>query len=188
MNKTYSTLIKYIPSGLFEWQSGFRKNMIAIILFYALGILGIYKIWFSAISVFLLIMILCSFYSEYEPRKILETSELNASKFIKAKLIRHIKYLILFIFPIFLLSFIHYEYWSYIVISFFVVINLQVSAILLKYAYYYPNVISGTHQLIGSIILLFSIILPISIIILFLNFLLYNKAVRNLNNYLNAYN
>ncbi len=187
-NRTYLALIKYIPSGLFEWQSGFRKNLLPIILFYILGLLGVYKIWFSAISVFLLIMLICSFYSECEPRKFLEASELNAPKFIKNKLFRHIKYLILFILPIFVLSFIHYEYWLYIIVCFFVVINLQIGAILLKYAYYYPNVLSGAHQMIGSIMLLLSVILPVSIIFLFLNILLYYKSVRNLNNFLNAYN
>jgi len=187
-NRVYSAIIKYIPSVLFEWQSGFRKNLIPIILFYVLGLLGIYKIWFSGISVFLLIMFICSFYSECEPRKILEASELSASKFIQTKLIRHVKYLILFILPIFMLSFIHYDYWLYIIICFFVVINLQVGAILLKYAYYKPNVVSGTHQMFGSIMLILSPILLISIVFLIFNIILYNKALQNLNSYLNAYN
>ena len=184
VKRVYSFLIQYLPDRLFEWQSGFRKNLIPIILFYTVGLLGVYKIWFSAISVFLLIMLICSFYSECEPRK----SELNASKFIKNKLYKHVKYLTLFILPIFVLSFIHYEYWLYIILCFLVVINLQIGAILLKYAYYNPNIISGAHQMIGSIMLLLSVILPISIIFLFLNILLYYKSVRNLNNYLNAYN
>lgn len=187
-NRIYLSIIKYVPAGLFEWQSGFRKNLIPTILFYIFGLLGVYKIWFSAISVFLLIMLICSFYSECEPRKLLDATELNASSFIKNKLFRHVKYLILFILPIFALSFVHYEYWLYIIVSFLVVINLQVGAILLKYAYYNPNILSGTHQLLGSIILLLSVILPVSIIFLFLNIILYYKSIRNLNNYLNAYN
>ncbi len=70
-NRAFQVIIKYIPYGLFEWQSGFRKNLLPVILFYILGFLGIYKIWFSAISVFLLTMLICSFYSEYEPKKLL---------------------------------------------------------------------------------------------------------------------
>lgn len=187
-NRAYSKFIQFIPLGLFEWQSGLRKNLVPIILFYIFGFLGIYKIWFSAISVFLLTMLICSFYSECEPRKILEASELSASKFLNAKIFKHVKCLVLFILPVFMLSLIHYEYWIYISVYFLVVINLQVGAILLKYAYYFPNIVSGVHQMIGSIMLLLSLILPFSIIFLFLNILLYYKSVRNLNNYLNAYN
>ena len=188
LKSEYSALIRYIPSGLFEWQSGFRKYMIPIILFYALGLAGIYNIWFSAVSVFLLMMIICSFYAEYEPLKLLEAQELDASAFIKTKIISHVKYLIIFVLPIFMLSFIHYEFSIYIVASFLVVINLQIGAILLKYAYYYPNIVSGAHQMIISIILLCSVILPVSILFLFLNMLLFYKARRNLNDYLHAYN
>lgn len=187
-NKAYLSIIKYIPSGMFEIQSGVRKNIFPFIIFYIFGLLGFMNIWFSAISVFILIMIICSFYSECESRKLIEASELDASKFIKKKLKRHIKYLIFFMLPIFLVSLVHYEYWLYIIACFLIVINLQIGAILLKYAYYRPNIISGTHQLLGSIILLLSVILPVSIIFLFLNVLLYNKSVQNLNSYLNVYN
>lgn len=186
--RIYSSFIKYLPDGLFEWQSGFRKNFIPLLLFYLIGFLGIYKVWFSAISVFLLTITICSFYSEYEPRKILESSELSASKFIKTKLLNHTKSMIVFILPIFIISMIHIDYWLYVLISFFVVINLLIGVILLKYAYYYPNVTSRAHQFISSIAILLSVILPFSIILVFANILLYNKSLRNLNNYLNAYN
>ncbi len=186
--RTNTLFIKYIPSGLFEWKSGFRKNTFAIILFYVIGILGIYSIWFSVVSLFLIIMVISSFYSEFEPRKILEASELNSSNFLKTKILGHLKYLILFILPIFVISLAHYEYWIFILIAFLVVINLVAGAILLKYAFYYPNDVSGIHQIVVSIVLFLAIIPPISIVLLLLNFLFYFKAVQNLNNYLNAYN
>jgi len=181
----YSNFIKFIPTGLFEWQSGFRNNLATIIPLYITGILGLYNIWFSVVSVFLLLMTICSFYMENEPRKLLEAQELNAFNFIKTKLKYHVKYLIIFILPLFLLSTIHLEYWKYILFSFFTVINLFVGAILLKYGYYDSDVESGIPPLIGSIFYLLSIILPVSII---LNILLYIKALRNLKYYLNAYN
>jgi hypothetical protein len=186
--RVYSLVIDHIPDRLFEWQSGFRRNMIPIIIFYAIGLFGIYRIWFSAISVFFLTLIVCSFYSECEPRKILEAQELNASMFIREKIISHIKAMIVFILPVFIISLIHFEYRMYISISFLVVINLLIGAILLKYAYYNPGITSGAHQFIGSIAILVSVILPVSVIFLFANMMLYQKSISHLNQYLNGYN
>lgn len=186
-NKTFPAFIKLIPKGMFEWQSGFRKNLPALFIFYPIGIMGIFSIWFSIVSIIFQMMIICSFYAECEPRKILEASEQCSNNFLKSKLINHIRTLIIYILPIFIIALINYDYWIYIMISFFVVVNLLVSALLLKYAYYTPDYISGAHQFFSSILILVSIILPISTIILLLNIFLYFKALRNLNQYLNAY-
>ena len=188
VNKPYNKIIKFIPNGFFEWQSGFRKNIIIIIPAYLLGFLGLYEISFSAVSLFLLTIIFVSFYSEYEPGKILEAGETGASKFINNKIYNHLRSYILFILPVCLLSLVHYELWSYIIISVFASVNLVLFAIVLKYSYYYPNSFSNAHQMITAFVCLFSVILPLAVIVLALNILLYNKARNNLNNYLYAYN
>ncbi|MEI7725717.1 MAG: hypothetical protein WCK09_11475, partial [Bacteroidota bacterium] len=65
--------LQMIPPGMFEWQSGIRKNLVAIILFYIPGLFGFYQIWLSALSLLLLTMVFVSFYSEYEPVNMLTT-------------------------------------------------------------------------------------------------------------------
>lgn len=185
---TFSKFLKLIPQGMFEWQSGFRKNFIFIIIFYLIGFLGIWKLWFSAISVFFLIISVCSFYSEFESRKILESAELPPKAFLSRKLKTHVKSFIIFVSPIFVLSFVHYTEALYVFVSFAMVINCLVAAILLKYAFYAPGNVSGFIQVLGSIILFVALVFPLSILIVALNIFLYFKAKNNLKIFLDAYN
>ncbi len=108
--KAYNAWIQYIPAGMFEWQSGFRASLPVVIPFYALGLGGIYNIWFVAASVILLSLTIGSFYGVNESHKILAAAELDAGSFLKSKLVRHIKYWALFLSPLLLIAFLHYRH------------------------------------------------------------------------------
>ena len=185
--KTYHAWVKHIPAGMFEWQSGIRAGLPAIISFYGLGLAGVFNIWLSVTSFILLSLSFISFYGANESQKILAAPELNPRDFLQHKIGQHVKYGVLFLLPLLLAAFVHYQYWPYILVAFAAVINLLVFAILAKYAYYRPASTGGLSQLISSMAWLCSIMLPLSIFVFCVNILLYFKAKQNLNYYLDAY-
>ena len=184
--KTYSALINYIPVVMFEWRSGIRTNLLVIIFLYGLGLAGIFNIWLAVVSLALLSLIFSTFYGVNESQKILIASEQKSAIFLCAKIGQHVKYWALFLLPLLLIAFVHYQNWMLILAAFFAAINLMIFAILVKYTYYRPSSTVFLSQLITSIAWLFSIILPISIFVFLLNIYLYIKAKHNLNYYLDA--
>ena len=186
-DRTYSAWVKHIPAVMFEWRSGIRASLPVIVLFYGLGFVGIYNIWLLAISLILLSLTFTAFYSANESQKMLAAHELNAGNFLHFKIGLHVKCWILFLLPLFLSAFVHYQYWPYILAAFAAVVNLLVFAILAKYAFYRPASTGGLSQFVGSMAWLCSIILPLSVFVLCVNIILYFKAKHNLNYYLDAY-
>ncbi len=184
---TYNKWIKHIPARMFEWKSGFRTSMFAIILLYTLGLAGCYNIWFSAVAVAALCLIIGSFYGENEPLKILATAEQSTFNFLKNKILQHIKYWILFLLPLFLIALTRTVYWPYILAAFVATLNLTIFTILSKYAFYRPATSAGLSQFINAMAWLCTVMLPFSVFVFFVNIFLFFKAKHNLNNYLDAY-
>lgn len=184
---TYHVITKLIPDKIFEFRSGIRKNLIALILIYAIGLLGLLNIWFVAASAFFLALVISTFYSECEPVKILEAREKTPKQFLTSKLLEHSKLILISLLPLLLIACFHHEQILWIFIVLLVILNFLIASILLKYAYYIPGNTSGSHQFFCSVLLMASIILPFSILIMVLNIVLFNKSVRNLNQYLHAY-
>jgi hypothetical protein len=173
-----------VPDGMFEWQSGIRKNLVVLVIFYLPGLFGFYQIWLSAASLLLLTMIFVSFYSEYEPRNILLTGATNPLRFLIGKLARHIGFFALLLLPIFFIALINNEFrWisaGYLLAS----VNLMAFSILLKYYQYRPGAYSGSHQMLTSLACFISVILPAAAVIVLLNLYLAAGAHRNLKFYL----
>jgi len=184
----YNAWVKPIPAAMFEWRSGIRVNLLAIVFFYCLGLAGIFNIWLSVASIVLLSLTFAAFYGFNESQKILAASEQNADIFLQCKIGQHVKYWALFLLPLFLVAFVHYQYWTYIFAVFAAAINLLTFAILAKYAYYRPATTGMLSQFVVILAWLFSIILPLSIFVFLTNIVLYFKARNNLNYYLDAYN
>jgi hypothetical protein len=186
-SKTYHAWIKHVPAAMFEWQSGVRVNLPAIIFLYGLGLAGIYSIWLSAVSIALLSLIFCAFYGANESLKILSAPERNAENFLICKLVQHVKCWTLFLLPLFLVAFVDYQYWMYILVAFVASVNLHVFAILTKYAYYRPVSTGMLSQIIVPLAWLCSVMLPLSVFVLLTNIVVCVKAKNNLKYYLNAY-
>jgi hypothetical protein len=185
--KTYHIWVKYIPVAMFEWRSGVRINFPAIILFYGLGIAGIYNIWLSIVSLVLLSLTFCTFYTANESQKILVASEQSAEVFLRCKLVQHVKYWALFLLPLLLIAFVHYQYGMFILAAFALTVNLLAFAIFTKYAYYRPASTGILSQIVVALAWLCSVIFPLSVFVLMTNIVLYFKAKNNLKYYLNAY-
>ena len=182
----YGAWVKHIPAAMFEWRSGIRVNLPAILFFYGLGIAGIYSIWLSVASIILLSLTFAAFYGANESQKILAASEQSADVFLQCKIGQHTKYWVLFLLPLLLVASAHYQYWTFILAAFAAALNLLIFAILAKYAYYRPASTGVLSQFVVSMAWLFSVILPLSILVFLTNIVLYFKAKNNLNYYLNA--
>lgn len=181
-------LSRFIPVPLFELLSGARKNYLII------GLIGIYFLafalsWVRGLPLFLLwiiTIIICSFFGEYEPLNILRKDEqLNSNTFLMEKLKRYILPLCIAFMPILIVnSAFHPDIW-WINPLFLMVQVLTLSlSILYKYATYQPQAYFNANNPV-LIIAGLCIVLPFLIpLILFFNGRYYSKAIKNLNHYL----
>jgi hypothetical protein len=180
--------LQMIPTGMFEWQSGIRKNLVVIVLFYLAGLSGFYRIWFSAGSLLMLTMVFVSFYSEYEPRNFLNASGYGPGKFLLKKLAKHTVCFAIFLLPLLMISLIHQDF-RWITLGYFLAsLNLLVLSILLKYYNYRPGAYSGAHQMLMALACMISVILPVALLFAVFNLLLAAGAYHNLKTYLDAHN
>jgi hypothetical protein len=176
--------LNIIPAGMFEWQSGIRKNLVVIVLFYIPGLFGFYQVWLPAVSLFLLTMVFVSFYAEYEPRNVLVISGQGPAGFLIRKIFNHAGRFALILLPLVLIAFTHAGY-RWITVGYCLAsLNLLTFAILLKYYQYRPAAYSGAHQLLTLLACAFSVILPVGLVIVIANLLLAAGACRNLKSYL----
>jgi hypothetical protein len=177
--KTFNAWVKHIPTAMFEWRSGVRVSLPAIIILYGLGLAGIFSIWFSVVSLVFLSLIFSAFYGTNEAKKILIASEQSADVLLRCKLVQHVKYWALFLLPLILLAFIHYQYWAFILAAFAASVNLLIFAIHTKYAYYRPASTGMLSQLIVALAWLCSVILPLSVFVFLTNivFILRRKII-----------
>ena len=184
-----SVFQKIIPNDNFEWKAGVRKNFILIILLLIIGLFTSFYVASAPIIIFILGVIILNFYEKSEPLQILLAQELNTKMFLQKKIINHFLVFYSMTIPLILLSVaFNPEYYYILLIELFAFSVLLIYTILLKYAFYKPNTISGAVQIytnIGILGLLIPIIIPL-IIILSIRFLF--KALNNLNFYLNDYN
>jgi hypothetical protein len=177
-----------IPAGMFEWQSGIRKNLVVIILFYIPGLFGFYQIWLSALSLLMLTMIFVSFYSEYEPLNMLAAGGYRSWGFLTRKVTRHVGCFALFLLPLFILAIVNSEYRLITAGYFLASVNLLAFSILLKYYQYRPGAYSGAHQMLTTLASFISVILPVAILVAVFNVFLAAGANQTLKRYLNAGN
>jgi hypothetical protein len=180
--------LQLIPTGMFEWQSGIRKNLVALILFYIPCLFGFYHIGLSAVSLFLLTIVFVSFYSEYEPLNMLIAGTVGSGKFLLAKVIRHAGLFAIILFPLMLIAFIHKDFRWLTAGYFLASLNLVTFAILLKYYQYRPGAYSGAHQMLTTLACVVSVILPVALFFILINLFLAIGAHRNLRTFLDAGN
>jgi len=180
--------LRMIPSGMFEWQSGIRKNLVAIVLFYITGLAGFYHLGFSAASGLLLTMVYISFYSEYEPRSMLFPNNDEPGRFLVKKVALHAGCFGLFLLPILFIALIHNDFRLIAIGYFFAALNLLTFSILLKYHQYRPGTYSGAHQILVTLAGIISVILPVALLVTMFNLGLAVAASRNLKNFQHDHN
>ena len=185
--RSSSRLFRLIPRGMFEWQSGLRKNLVVIIIFFLTGLCGFFHIGLSAASLFMLTMVFVSMYAELEPQNMLEAREVQEGAFLNRKIVTHSFIFSLLLLPVVAVACVHTEYLLYTLGYFFVAVNLLVFSILLKYYNYRPSSFSGAHQVVATITCFTSVILAIAPLVLIMNLFLYAGARKNIRQYLHDY-
>jgi hypothetical protein len=188
INVARTIKLKVIPSGMFEWQSGIRKNLFVVVLFYIPGLFGFYQLWLSAISLFVITLVFVSFYSEYEPRNMLTASGCPPWRFLMGKIARHIGFYALVLFPLLLMALVHEDVRLITAGYFLASLNLLAFSILLKYSQYRPGAYSGAHQLLTMLACVISVALPVALLFVVFNLLMAFRATMNLKLYLDDRN
>lgn len=172
--------ISWLPLGTFEWQSGLRKNLAVIVLFWVTGLAGFVHVGFSAFSVFMLTLVVTTFYAETEPLPMLRAMELPPGRFLAWKLSRHMALFAELLLPVAAAAGTHLSMIPYALGYYLASLNLAAFAILLKYNNYRPGAISGAHQLATTLACFISVILPAAILVLGANVILFAGALRTL--------
>lgn len=178
-----------IPARAFEWKSGVRKAQLWIIILYIIGLALSFTPAGAPGGIFLLSLIMLNFYEHGEPLSILLAEELPSQKFIFRKINIALKLYLLGMLPLLAAHLIfNAELWF---VPFLITILagiIMVYAIVLKYAFYEPGTRNHAAQLflsLGIISIFIPVLLPL-ILVLIVYF--YNRAIKNLNNYLNDFN
>ncbi len=187
--KTYfKKIARFISPKDFELISIFRKSFLYIIPIYLLAIAFGWFRFLPLVLLWLMVTSIASGYVECEPLIILKEKKVSPAQFLKQKLIRHSKYLVLLILPIVIINTIfNPEFWW---LNLFFIPNqlaVLVCAISLKYSTYEPNrKFTGNNMTfafvsIVSLIAIVPYLLPIPIL---MALFFYNNAKQHLQTYL----
>jgi hypothetical protein len=172
--------LNFLPSGMFEWQGGIRKNLVALLFFYIPGFFGFFHPGFSAFSALMVTLIFTSFYSEYESRNMLCSGNPGPGRFLLKKILSHVGSYALVMVPLFVIALITPGFQLITLGYFLALLNLMVFSILLKYYQYRPSSFSGAHQVLVTMACLISVILPVALLVALFNLFLAAGARNNL--------
>ena len=181
----YQPVLKFIDPSSFEFLSGLRQS------FYFIGplwLLALALAWVKVLPLALL-WLMCtsvtSFFGECEPVHILRSKPNPPQVFLKLKIGRYIKYLLVFCLPILLVNTIfHPGMWLVNSLFLLVQTSLLAFAIAYKYSNYRPNENLGKNSIVLSLVSVGSVapfFLPVPLIMAIVYF---PKAIKNLNRFL----
>lgn len=179
---------RWVPSDSFEWKSGMRNAQIYLIPIWIIAMGTSFYPGSIPVAILILGIIPLSFFDYGEPLPMLLAPELNARNFLIKKVkVQFIQFSAL-TFPL-IIAFLlfHIEYWYIPLAEYFLLFSLQTNAILIKYAFYEPNIKSSaanTYRSIGTLGLVLLFFLPI---IWIMSFWFYLKSIENLNLYLHDF-
>lgn len=182
-------LQELLPSDSYEWKSGVRKYFFFIIFVLILALSTSFFVASVPVAIFAIGILIISFYENNEPWQMLEALELSAPKLLLHKIKRQFILFLIIVAPL-IIAFIvfHPELWYIVVVEFVAFVFVYSYIIVLKYAFYEPNIKTSSSQIltVGGIFIGF--IPPLLPILWIMTAWFYFKAVDNLKNYLNAYN
>lgn len=183
----YTFLKVFLPH--YEWVSGLRKSGLIFLIIFLLSCVLSFLPYVTISLLFLLTVLVMGFYNEYEPLDLLVLFKKNSWQFLFYKIKSMLKiYGALVILPNSLYIIFHRDEW-YIIVAFFILCILALMAtLILKYKSYYPHGeinSAGVIQAMVTISILFPLILPIP---LFVIFYYLPQAGKNLNSYLHDFN
>ena len=181
----FKHLSKLIPVSNFEWISGVRKQFIPLIGLYLLAVVFCWVRILPLFLLWLLTIIISSFYQENEPVHIVRAGNKTARKFLFDKIKININYiLILYSVPIIINAVFVKEFLMITLLFIPVQIALLCFAINLKYSTYKPQTNILGNNVAFSIVAMLSAMpyfLPIPVI---LSIVYFYKAENNLKTFL----
>ena len=178
-----------IPGRCFEWKSGLRQYQYIIVILWFGGLFIAFYFATVPLVLFILGMIILSFYEKSEPLSILIYIEFSTNKLLIDKIKTHAIIFSILTLPL-IIAFIvfHTNYWYIVLIELMIFLTIHIFIVLSKYAYYEPNTITSGSQIM-SVLAVSSVFIPFLIpVIWILSFYLFYKAKTNLNIYLNDFN
>ncbi len=181
----FKQLSSLIPASNFEWISGIRKQYIPFIGLYLIALAFCWVRILPLFLLWLLTIIISSFYLENEPVHILREGNKTARRFLADKIIPNIKYiLILYSLPV-IINLIFVQEFLMITLLFIPAqLALICFAVVLKYCTYKPQTNLLGNNVAFSIVAMLSVVpyfLPIPVILAIVYFY---KAEKKLKTYL----
>jgi hypothetical protein len=184
-----TSLQRLIPYNCFEWKAGVRKNLYLIVTIWIVGLCTPFFIGSAPVVIFVLGIFSINFYETGEPIQMIMAFEKGTNKFIFYKLkMQFILFSILTIPLIIGFMIFHFERWYIPIFEYLIFLSLHIYVILVKYAFYEPNIKPVGAQLINAVGLFFAMIPFLIPVLWLLSIRFYLKAYENLNFYLNDYN
>lgn len=188
--KTFNTsLQKLIPSDLYEWKAGIRKNFILLLIAYILGACFSWNIPVIPITMLIIGLTISDFFIAEESWQMLLSFEKNAGKMLLYKIRRHFLFYAICNLPLIILFVIfHYDLWYIPIIEFIMLLSIHIYTITMKFAYYEADKsgrVNSIIQLIGVVLGLIPVTTPF--LLLFSGFL-FKKACTNLKPLLHDFN
>lgn len=178
-----------IPSDCFEWKAGVRKRFFVIVPIWIVAASSSFLVGSVPVAIFILGILILSFYDKSESLEILQIPELGSARFLFHKIKRQILLFSIVVFPLIVLFVLfNTDEWYIPVIEYIIFSILGGYIIFVKYAFYQPNIKSSAAQLIGGFGILGGIIPVFLPVVMVLAVWFYLKAIVNLNYYLDDYN
>lgn len=179
---------KWIPADNFEWIGGMRQYFRYLLPLYLLALGMLPFLFVSLFWLWIFQTLLAGFYFTGEPVEVLLASELPPAKFLRRKLLRHLKLFVILILPIVVGYALFHPETAWVAGLFFLLscTNLCVF-ILSKYSIYQPNKklsANSTKITLAFLSVLIPFLLPLPILLCITE---YGKAKTRLKPYLDAY-
>jgi len=186
----YNTkLQKLIPDNCFEWKGGLRKNLLSLSFIWILGFSTSFFIGSVPLVLFILGLFPLSFYEKGESLQMLLAWEIRTKSFLLIKIKNQILLFSVLSIPL-IIAFVlfHPERWYIPLVEFILLLSFQIYIIVLKYAFYKPNMKSGGAQMFSAFGTI-SIFMPFFIpVVWILTVWFWFKSLKTLNFYFDDYN
>lgn len=176
---------RFVGSSDFEYLSGIRKSVFLLLPQYLLALIFSWLYVVPLVLIWLMTITFSSFYFECEPLDVLRSSKKPAPRFLRAKIVSHLKYLLVLYVPVLVVNTLfHPGFWYVNIIFLLLQCSLLAFAITLKYSCYRPNEGLYRNRIVLSIVALGAVLPYFLPVPLLLTAVYYKKALRNLNQFL----
>lgn len=174
--------VSWIPLRDFEYRSGMRISGWLVVVLISFGALVAYSSPIVPIvSVIMISITATSWHMAFEPIAMIDLQQ-RATQFLLSKIIKSLKYLLLFFLPIGVAYLIHYsELWYLFVVVVLFGILINSFAIFYKYTGYHPSRESAHGEMAVGLFSMCSLVPFFAPVCLFYLVVYFRKALSNLN-------